>query len=641
MCVLGTLCHTTPNEPLPYTNQLIMKASFNKSLSSPVEKIPFETLQISRDRRRSSASEITMDIGAAIRGPHRATYAGTGTKNESVKKSMLKKANSILVSKTTWRERKKKKEETMNKKADEGSSADEQIVLHRDLSRRKRNSHLRRSLGHNQASVTDLSTTNVTAYLSARVEAEKPVVADVYHHSSAICKALFKPHMLDIRLKGTDGINVPANSFILSCYSPLLEEVFFKTKKLPLYDEKKKKLRIDFCNSSVLKAAVHHCFTGELPPSFEVSETSEEIARNLAQLDRFATTFQMRALGEISYGVARKLINRRAVLACAVFDELSCLDGAAGVDSIKRYALDTIREMPMDTLLNGGVQWMDEKSLECIIQDNHMDVDEFYMYKILNSWEKDADRVENRLPKARKMAESIELKFIAAELIKSHITESGYFGKETIAAAIRAIEDTLDSRDPQEMERVIVEGAGLQHVNGIYVRVLDEMGMSEEEILFVKEADDGISDVGLYLYGEKWNIAMCTDYSHCFYTCPDNPVKDVSELVPRNGWSPSYEAAEPAPACTYLPNTRALRSSQTTFLAPNLEEMIDPTIAKKRRSDFLDGSKGDTVEKRTMTLEEMMNLPEDREHNLLSPNEREESTTSLHKSDSSIKYDHE
>lgn len=164
------------------------------------------------------------------------------------------------------------------------------------------------------------------------------------------------------------------------------------------------------------------------------------------------------------------------------------------------------------------------------------------------------------------------------------------------------------------MERVIVEGAGLAHVNGIYVRVLEEIGMAEEDILFVKEADDGISDVGLYLYNDKWNIAMCTDYSNCFYRCPDNPVRQVSELVPRNGWTTSLGGQEPSPTCTYLPNTRSARSSQTTVLAPNLEEMIDPTIAEKRRSDFFDKSTEDTVEKRTMTLEQMMNLPEDREH---------------------------
>ena len=94
-----------------------MKASFSKSLSSPVEKVPFETLQISRDRRRSSASEITMDIGAAIRGTQRSTIPGAGTKTDGVKKSMLKKANSMLASKS-WRERKTKKGETMNKKAE-------------------------------------------------------------------------------------------------------------------------------------------------------------------------------------------------------------------------------------------------------------------------------------------------------------------------------------------------------------------------------------------------------------------------------------------------------------------------------------------------------------------------------------------
>jgi hypothetical protein len=82
----------------------------------------------------------------------------------------------------------------------------------------------------------------------------------------------------------------------------------------------------------------------------------------------------MRALAEVSYKAARKLINRRAVLACAVFDELSSLKEAVGFDCIKGYALDTIRDMPMDTLLGGGVQWMKEESLEHIMLDKDLDV---------------------------------------------------------------------------------------------------------------------------------------------------------------------------------------------------------------------------------------------------------------------------
>jgi len=53
-------------------------------------------------------------------------------------------------------------------------------------------------------------------------------------------------------------------------------------------------------------------------------------------------------------------------------------------------------------------------------------------------------------------------------------------------------------------------------------------------------------------------------------------------------------------------------STGKTALAPNLEEMMDPTIAEKRRSGYFDKRTDDVVEKRTMTLEQMMNLPVDK-----------------------------
>ncbi|KAL3800843.1 hypothetical protein HJC23_001680 [Cyclotella cryptica] len=587
---------------MPRSQSVAMDPPDNNGISS----IPFHTLRMTT--RRSSASEITNDVAAAAAAASTSSAGGRPPeRSQSERSSLLKKGFNYS---KAWRERKKMKRQQAQLKAKEGSSVDEEIVINRDLTRRTRNSFRQTKNG----SVRYLHAKNVTAYLSARVEAEKPVVTDVDDHSSAIVKALSKKHMLDICLQGNDNISVHASSFIFGCYSPVLEAVFFKQEKSTLYDQESKKLSVDFCNSNVLKAAVYHCFSGELPADFDISSANEDIARNLAQLGRFAHMFQMKALGEVSYKAARKLINRRAVLACAVFDELSCVDGIAAFECIKHYALDTIREMPMDTLLCGGVQWMKAESLNCIMQDQDMDVDEFFMFKILNAWEQGANREENRLAKARVMAKHIELKFIATELIQSQIKHSGYFDESTIIEAIRLIEDTLADRDPHEMERVIVEGAGLNHVNGIYLRVEEEFGMmGEEDILFVKEAADGMSDIGLYLYGQKWNIAMCTDYSNCFYSCQDNPAKLSTELVPRNGWTTSYGGVEPPPMCTYLPSTRAVRTSSDILLAPNLEEMIDPTIAEKRRSGFFDKILGDTVEKRTMTLEDMMNLPEDRQ----------------------------
>jgi hypothetical protein len=551
--------------------------SMNRSASSPLEISPpargvgrtssgrrmFQSLNnaASLTRRQSSASDITMDL------------AGLGTDNIEAKP----KKKGFFYSKT-WREYKKRRNAKHKEISDEGSSISGEIMINRDLTRRKRSSFLKGN------SVKDLNATNVTAYLAARVEAERPKISEVYIHSSAILVGMSKSHMLDVALVGNDDIPVRASRFILGCYSKLLEEVFFKQRECSMYDEEKQTIVVDFCNSQVLKAAVHHCFSGELPSDFNVDRPDEDVARNLAQLDHVAKTFQLRALGEVVYRAARTLINRRTVLACAVFDELSLRHGVGSVDStcIKRYALDTMREMPMDTLLGGGVQWMKEESVMSIMQDQDLDVDEFYMFKILKAWEGGATRTNDRLAKARKMAKHIELKFIEAELIKSQISNSGYFEDADIAEAIKLIEETLANRDPHEMERVLVEGAGTPIVNGIYLRVEEELGMSEEEILFVKEADDGFSDVGLYLYGTKWNIAMCADYSNCFYSCVDDPGKTAAnELVPRNGWTTTYGGEDPPPACTYLPNTRAARLGlDGTVLAPNLEEMMDPTIAE-------------------------------------------------------------
>ena len=56
-----------------------------------------------------------------------------------------------------------------------------------------------------------------------------------------------------------------------------------------------------------------------------------------------------------------------------------------------------------------------------------------------------------------------------------------------------------------------------------------------------------------------------------------------------------------------------MSGSERSLLAPSLEEMLDPTIAEQRQSEYFDKRMADVVEKRAMTLEHMMNLPVDRE----------------------------
>jgi len=428
---------------------------------------------------------------------------------------------------------------------------------------------------------------------------------------------------MDVTLVGRDGAAVGASRAVLARHSAVLEEVFFRGRPSAHYDAAGATLRLEFCGREVLEAAVHHYLRGEVPPSFPLTEPTELAARNLAQLHRLAHLFQFAALGELTYRSLRKLVNKRAVLACAIFDELS-LRGegekgarpAAAADSIARYALDTLRVFPMDTLLAGGAQWMREAAVEAIIRDQDIEVDEFFMFKILHAW---AGRHEERLPVARRLAGHIELRFIDSELLRTQVATSGYFLAEEIREAERLICNSPEDRDPSEMERVLVEGAGCELANGIYCRAEEELGLGEEEVLFVKETDSGMDEMGLFLYGKLWNIAPCTDYSNCCYSCAEpsrGAAAAPSALVPDGGWYAATGGKAPAPYCLYLPVTRAGRGSGvaagTGIVAPNLEEMLDPTIAEKRRSQYFENRAGDMGEKRIMTLEQMMHLPVDR-----------------------------
>eukprot|EP00984_Skeletonema_dohrnii_P020489 scaffold10010_cov97-Skeletonema_dohrnii-CCMP3373.AAC.1 len=513
------------------------------SFPTPTKAVSFKNniQSQAQQRRRSSASELTMDQ----------------FEKTSIFCPLPKKG--FFYSKAYKEHKKKRKQHQQDRMkisaSDGGSSVDEEIPLKRDLTRRKRNSFVKRpssspsdqlqgsfTSGNHNGSVVGAGSptnqyqpTNVTAYLAARVEAERPIVVERYNHSAMLLNGMSKTHMLDVTLVGSDQQPVMASKFVLACYSPVMERMFFKLPK----DQRKSEswlswstgklyspddsdgsgsgglgsdtLVVDCCKSVILKAAVYHCFSGELPEDFDIASPNETVARNLAQLDQFAYMYRISALGELTYRAARKLINKRPVLACAIFDELSFREGRGGgpggmgSDSIKRYALDTMREMPMDTLLCGGVQWMTEDSVESIMQDQDLDVDEFYMFKILKAWGSVAD--SERQAAARRMSMHIELKFIDPDLLKTQVRDAGYFEEKQIMEAVKLIEDSLADREDYEMERVLVEGAGKDIANGIYVRVLDEVGMSEEEILFVKEADDD-----------------------------DRQKKLANELVPRDPW---------------------------------------------------------------------------------------------------------
>lgn len=344
----------------------------NSSMSGAARRHLRNSLTSSRSSRRDSGGEMMAVDASEVSDLVDETLARTTPSLFCpIPRSTRSKMGFPLMSKA-YKNHKEKRERHHKGPGSDSSSIDDEIPLKKDLTRRKRNSFLRNGSARRQSCLDDA--TNVTAYLAARIEAEKHDVShEVYNHNTALLAGMMKSHMCDLTIIGSDGVPVETSKFVLACYSPVLEEVFFKDRPCEQYIEESSTIFIDFCHSRVIKAAIHHCFSGELPPDFDTERPNEELARQLAQLDHLALVYKFAAIGTGTYRAARKLINKRSVLACAIFDELSYREGSGNkVDSIKRYALDTMRDMPMDTLLAGGVQWMKDTAVEAIIKDQDM-----------------------------------------------------------------------------------------------------------------------------------------------------------------------------------------------------------------------------------------------------------------------------
>ena len=96
----------------------------------------------------------------------------------------------------------------------------------------------------------------------------------------------------------------------------------------------------------------------------------------------------------------------------------------------------------------------------------------------------------------------------------------------------------LKNEPPDGKERVIVEGAGDDRVNGVYILADDEAGLKTDEVMFLKEGgDDFSSDFGLYCSDGTWNISNCATPFNVMYSCAVLHQKGHSwQKPPMWGW---------------------------------------------------------------------------------------------------------
>lgn len=284
------------------------------------------------------------------------------------------------------------------------------------------------------------------------------------------------------------------------------------------------------------------------------------------------------------------------------------IDGVPCIHVVQNHhAFRYLRDSPLTTLLAGGTEFLGKASIEAVICDQDMDVDEHTMFHILNTWVK--QDCDINLEHGRALVSNINLPYIKVDFLNNVVRKCGFVDSSDVDAAILHIEEMLANQSPDEKEHVAVEGAGDAKINGIYVRMDEDIGLGGEEVVFVKEAseDDFGPDYGLYLLRSTWSITSCVDYSNILYSCEHPPASPLHK-PPKTGWK-VVGGMEPAPVCTWNSSKHDNHQSASgAYIAPNLADV--GSMNHKRVGDVANGDHDEGRAKR-LTLRTMCALPTD------------------------------
>ena len=219
-------------------------------------------------------------------------------------------------------------------------------------------------------------------------------------------------------------------------------------------------------------------------------------------------------------------------------------------------------------LLAEETQFLSAELIEAVICNHEIDVDKTAMLNILMSCmtqDKDHLEVDKRL-----MAH-IQLCHVKPDRLKYLVRKCRFVAATAVDAALREIEEALVKVAPEDQEHVWVTGAGPRGVGGHYVRLKNDIGMDEEEVMFVKE-DDGGPDCSLILLQSTWAIALAVDISSLLYWCEVT----LGLFLPRAlkfGWR-TVTGEDTAPTCTWNPS-KADKLSRKPYTAPNLSRSFN------------------------------------------------------------------
>lgn len=260
--------------------------------------------------------------------------------------------------------------------------------------------------------------------------------------------------------------------------------------------------------------------------------------------------------------------------------------------------------MPEKTLLAQGTQFLSAESIEAIICDQEMDVDETTMFNILSEWVK---QDECNLEVGKRLVCNINLCYMKPNHLKFVVKKCGFVAAAAVDAALQEIEEALDNESLDDKEYVLVTGAGDEPVNGTYVRQYEDIGMVGGDVVFVKEGaeDDAFApDHHLFRRRSTWAITLAVDSSQALYS-REVPEGAITDRPPEQGWRAVAGRGLP-PTCEWVPTAA---DQGKLFVAPNVASLGVATV--RQSGDWEDHDEG---RRDPFTMSMVCTLPWDEGH---------------------------
>mmetsp|Transcript_12999 Transcript_12999/g.14875 ORF Transcript_12999/g.14875 Transcript_12999/m.14875 type:complete len:552 (+) Transcript_12999:152-1807(+) len=244
----------------------------------------------------------------------------------------------------------------------------------------------------------------------------------------------------------------------------------------------------------ILEAIVEFCCSNEIS-KFRVLYIQRHAysARRLVQLAKAADYLQLEGLTKLVIGLAHNLTTRYPPLACAVYDEAN-FNTPLSQDALLMIQCRPYVTLPPDDATGGGIDCLSGTKLQTIFIDKYVKAGELFLFEMLQEWserccifksnedtgEMDEHGYEentNNRGTVQECASHIHLEDIEPQDLLSIVKPSGFCSDVSIVDAItkqalRASQNHIWSLScrgrPNNIERILVEGAGLQDANGIY-----------------------------------------------------------------------------------------------------------------------------------------------------------------------------